>query len=50
MKAGLLLNWRSLWVGAHYSSLNKRVCINLIPMVTLWVCGKVGNAPQKEYR
>ena len=50
MKAGLILNWRSLWVGAHYSSFNKRLCVNLLPCVTLWVCGKDGNVPQQEYQ
>ncbi|WP_435634314.1 hypothetical protein ACSC9U_18240 [Pseudomonas solani] len=50
MKCGLLFNWRSLWFGAHYSTFNKRVCINLFPCVTFWVCGKGGNVPHKEYR
>lgn len=50
MKAGLIVNWRGLWLGAHYSSFNKRLCVNLIPCVTLWVCGKGGNVPQKECR
>ncbi len=50
MQAGLLFNHRALWIGAHYSPFNRRVCINLIPMVTLWVCGKGGNVPHKEYR
>lgn len=50
MKAGLLFNLRSLWIGAHYSSFNRRLCINLFPCVTLWVCGKGGKVPTKEYR
>ncbi|WP_397381117.1 hypothetical protein [Pseudomonas sp.] len=50
LKAGLIINWRGLWVGFHYSSFNKRLCMNLIPCVTIWVCGKGGNVPQKEYR
>lgn len=50
MKAGLLFNWRGLWIGAHYSSFNKRLCMNLIPCVTIWVCWEGGKVPQKEYR
>lgn len=50
MKIGLLFNIRSLWVGAHYSSFNKRLCVNLVPCVTLWVCLPGGKVPHKDYR
>lgn len=50
MTFGVLFNMRSLWVGAHYSSYNKRLCLNLIPCVTLWVCAPGGNRPHKDYR
>lgn len=33
---GLLVNWRALWIGAHYSSQHKRWGINLLPCVTIW--------------
>lgn len=33
---GLLFNWNALWVGAHYSKRDKRLCINLVPCLTLW--------------
>lgn len=33
---GLLLNKNALWVGAHYSPAHKRLCINVLPGVTLW--------------
>ncbi len=35
---GLLNNLSACWVGAHYSSYNKRLCINFVPFLTLWVC------------
>lgn len=50
MKFGLIVNWRSLWVGAHWSTFNKRLCVNLIPCVTLWVTAKGGNVPLTRYR
>lgn len=33
---GLLLSRQSAWVGVHYSSHNRRLCVNLLPFVTLW--------------
>lgn len=39
---GLLYNECALWVGVHYSSQNKRYCINLIPFLTFWYCGPGG--------
>lgn len=33
---GLLVNWRSLWVGAHYSEHHRRWCINPLPCITIW--------------
>ena len=34
--AGLLYNPSALWVGAHYSQHNKRWCINIVPLLTVW--------------
>jgi hypothetical protein len=48
MKAGVLFNPHALWIGAHYSSYNKRVCINLVPFVTVWVCARDGIVPVKK--
>ncbi len=45
MKYGLILNAGSLWVGIHYSKHNKRVCINILPMCTIWFCPHDGVAP-----
>lgn len=35
----------SLWIGAHWSTHNKRLCINLLPCVTVWVVMPGGFAP-----
>jgi hypothetical protein len=35
MRAGMLINWRAWWVGAHWSSTNRRLCLNLVPCLTL---------------
>jgi hypothetical protein len=43
--AGWLFRPGSLWIGAHWSKANRRWCINLLPMVTLWVCLKGGKRP-----
>ena len=45
IKAGILLRWGSGWIGYHYSSVHKRLCINLIPFVTFWLVGKGGDLP-----
>lgn len=45
MKAGILFRWGSVWVGAHWSANNKRLCINLIPFVTVWIIAKDGIPP-----
>lgn len=42
---GLLVNWRALWVGAHYSTAHKRLCVNLLPCVTLWWTRPGGQMP-----
>jgi hypothetical protein len=45
MKIGILFRLASAWVGVHYSPWNKRVCVNLVPFVTIWVTLKGGNTP-----
>jgi len=45
MKYGLIFRPGSLWFGVHWSSYNKRFCINLIPCVTLWITLPGGNTP-----
>jgi hypothetical protein len=45
MRVGILFRLASFWVGAHWSPYNKRLCINLVPGVTLWVVFPGGNTP-----
>lgn len=33
---GIVFRPGSLWVGAHWSKYNRRLCLNLLPMVTIW--------------
>ncbi|MFN7318846.1 MAG: hypothetical protein ACK5S6_04985 [bacterium] len=42
---GLLISKRALWVGAHYSGYNRRLCINLLPCVTFWITLPGGKEP-----
>lgn len=43
--AGLLWNWRACWVGYHYSARDKRLCVNLVPFLTIWATAPRGNLP-----
>ena len=45
MKAGILFRWGSCWIGAHWSPANRRLCINLVPCVTIWIVGAGGVVP-----
>lgn len=46
MKAGSLFRLGSAWVGGgHWSPYNRRLCINVLPFVTVWVALPGGNAP-----
>lgn len=42
---GLLFNPHAWWLGLHYSPANKRLCINLVPCLTVWVRLTGGNEP-----
>ena len=33
---GVLFNHRAFWLGYHYGARDKRLCINLLPCLTLW--------------
>lgn len=48
MKIGILFRPGSLWIGGHYSSKNRRWCVNLVPCVTVWVVRKGGVVPRKH--
>lgn len=45
MKCGLILRWGSAWIGAHWSEYNRRICVNPLPFVTIWVVLPGGNVP-----
>ncbi len=45
VKAGVLLRWGSLWVGAHWAPYNKRLCVNIIPCLTFWFVWEGGRCP-----
>ncbi|MBN9078192.1 MAG: hypothetical protein J0H84_18445 [Rhizobiales bacterium] len=45
MAAGILFRLGSVWVGAHWSAQNRRLCINLLPCCTLWLVWPGGRRP-----
>ncbi|MCF7964201.1 MAG: hypothetical protein K9L79_01540 [Methylobacter tundripaludum] len=45
MNAGLIFRWGSFWVGAHWSPYNKRLCINIVPCMTIWITTPGGVEP-----
>lgn len=49
MKFGLLFKIESWWVGIHWSPYNKRLCINLLPMFTIWIAAQDGKVPEQGY-
>ena len=49
MTVGYQVKPGSFWIGAHWSEHNRRLCINLIPCVTIWVVLKGGKFP-RSYR
>lgn len=38
----------SLWVGAHWSKHNRRLCVNLVPCLTVWFVLAGGVVPVKS--
>lgn len=42
---GVLLRKGSLWIGANWSPQNKRLCLNLLPCVTIWFTMPGGMRP-----
>jgi hypothetical protein len=46
---GILFNLKAFWFGFHYSEYNKRLCINLIPFITIWFVFKEGKIPSSKY-
>lgn len=48
MRFGFKFQPGGLWIGAHYSPYNKRVCINIVPCLTVWVCFPGGKTPEES--
>lgn len=44
-RAGVLFRLGSFWIGAHYSKNNKRLCVNVIPFITIWFVKPGGYTP-----
>lgn len=43
---GITFKPGSWWIGAHWGKFNRRLCLNLLPMVTIWFAlpgGKPGS-------
>lgn len=45
-RCGLLFRLASFWIGVHYSSFDRRFCINLLPFVTFWIALPGGHVPK----
>ena len=48
MTVGLIIRWGSCWIGLHWSRKHKRLCINPLPCVTVWIVAVGGDVPRKE--
>ena len=42
---GWKISSHALWVGLHYSEHNRRLCVNILPGVTLWYVKRGGRLP-----
>jgi len=42
---GLKINFGAAWIGFHWSFYNRRICINIVPFVTVWVAFTGGRTP-----
>lgn len=49
VKWGILFRLGSWWVGSHWSEHNRRLCVNLVPMFTLWITRQGGETPDVGY-
>lgn len=47
IKWGVIIRWKSFWIGCHYSDYNKRYCLNILPCITVWWIKNEGNQPSK---
>ncbi len=44
-RVGLLFNPTALWLGAHWSGHCRRLCVNLVPCLTVWITLPGGTEP-----
>jgi len=47
MKIGILFNRGGAWIGWHWSEYNQRLCINVVPFLTIWVTLPDGKVPTR---
>lgn len=47
VRLGVLFQKGGLWVGAHWSPVNRRWCINLLPCCTIWISLPGGRIPRE---
>lgn len=45
VRTGLTIRLGSCWLGAHWSDFNRRLCINPLPCVTVWIVLAGGHVP-----
>jgi hypothetical protein len=45
---GVIFQPGALWIGAHYSRLNRRWCINVLPCLTVWFTLRGGKVPARS--
>lgn len=50
MKVGILVNAGAFWIGAHWSTYNRRWCINVLPCITVWIALRGGKQPDRRKR
>lgn len=43
---GIIFRLASLWLGVHWSKTNRRLCINLLPCVTIYITLPGGDLPK----
>ncbi|MDB5802295.1 MAG: hypothetical protein JWL63_3234 [Rhodocyclales bacterium] len=46
-RIGILLQFGAVWLGAHYSPVDRRWCINLVPCLTVWITLRGGRPPRR---
>lgn len=45
IRVGLRLSVGAMWIGWHYARYHRRLCINLVPCVTVWIVWPGGTLP-----